>query len=156
MARERAKLTDKEERILIQAQLMGLSTGSMVKIGNRLRALEKERKDIAAINDVCQDYSWIEIKGGWAINTPDKYVVEFTNQTRSKNKPWYQIDWDFAVKLYKPGTRFKPRYFKKKTISVSTEWKAKLCPANSKIVYALIRYCYRIKKDIHKMQMGAV
>jgi hypothetical protein len=53
MARGRAALTDKEERILIQAQLMGLSTASMVKIGNRLKALEQEREAMNHINDMC-------------------------------------------------------------------------------------------------------
>jgi len=156
MARERAKLTDKEERILVQAQLMGLSTRSMVKIGNRLKAIEKEREDIAAINEACQGYAWSEIKGGWSIITPDKYTVEFTNQQRSKNSSWYQTNWEFDVKVHKPGTRFKVRHLKKKQITVSDDWKAKLCPAKSKLVYGMIRYCSRLKYDLQSSEMRVV
>ena len=155
MARGRAALTDKEEKILIQAQLMGLSTASMVKIGNRLRALEKERDDIAEINNACQGYSWSEIKGGWAVVTPDKYTVEFTNQTRGRDS-WYQVNWNFDIKVYKPGTRFKPRTYKKKGINVSNDWKARLCPANSKVLYALIRYCSRIQYDLESFETETI
>lgn len=155
MARERAKLTDKEERILVQAQLMGLSTASMVKIGNRLKALEQEREAIARINNDCQGYTWAAIKDGWAITTPDQFVVEFTNQTRGKSS-WYQTNWDFTVKVHKPGTRFKPRTFKKKSVSISNDWKARLCPAKSKLVYGLVRSCHSLKYDLQHSEMFSV
>ena len=144
MARGRAALTNKEEKILIQAQLMGLSTASMIKIGNRLRALEQERDAIAQIDQDCQGYSWAPIKDGWVITTPDRYVVEFTNQRAGKSS-WYQKNWAFDVKVSKPGTRFKVREFKKKEVSVSDDWKARLCPAGSKIVYAMVRFCNGLK-----------
>jgi len=153
MARERAKLTDKEERILVQAQLMGLSTQSMVKIGNRLRALEKEREDIAAINQDCQGYSWQPIKDGWAITTPEKYIVEFTNQQRSKKSTWYETRWDFNVKVHKPGTRFKTRYRKHKEVAVRDDWKAKLCPAKSKLVYGMVRFCHGLKYELDQYDL---
>lgn len=146
MPRERAKLTEKEERILIQAQLMGLSTGSMIKIGNRLRALEKEREEIARINEDCQDYAWQKTSNGWLVTTPQKHQVEFSNRNRSKSHwNYYSVEWDITVS--KPGTRFKSRSQKAKNIMVSYDWKAKLCPEKSKELYSCIKYCNSNKHE---------
>jgi hypothetical protein len=131
---------------------MGLSTASMVKIGNRLKALEQEREAIARINADCQGYTWAEIEDGWAITTPDKHDVEFTHQTRSKSS-WYQTNWTFQVKIHKPGTRFKPRHIKKKDVSISDDWKARLCPAKSKLVYGLVRCCHSLKYELDSMEL---
>jgi len=147
MARERSKLTEKEERILIQAQLMGLSTGSMVKIGNRLKAIEKDREDQARIDEDCQGYSWTKIKDGWAITDSNGYVSEFTNQQR-RTGSWYNTVYSYSVKVHKPGTRFKPRHFKKSEINISDLWRARMCPGSSKHVYAMIRWCHGLKSKI--------
>ena len=45
MTRVRAKLTDKQERILVQAQLMGLTPRDMTQISNRVVALQKEAEE---------------------------------------------------------------------------------------------------------------
>ena len=147
MARERAKLTEKEERILIQAQLMGLSTGSMVKIGNRLKAIEKDREDQARIDEDCQGYSWTKIAGGWSITNADGYVSEFTNQQKGKGS-WYNTTYNYTIKVHKPGTRFKARTFKKKELRISDLWRARMCPAGSKQVYAMVRWCHGLKHQI--------
>ena len=55
MARERAKLSDKQERILVQCQLMGLTPSDMTQISNRLVALERERGFKADIAEAVAD-----------------------------------------------------------------------------------------------------
>lgn len=51
------------------SQLMGLTPSSMVKIGNRLKALEKESRDIADINEATAGFSWESLgNGDWKIH----------------------------------------------------------------------------------------
>jgi hypothetical protein len=141
MPRSRAALTDKEERILVQAQLMGLSTASMVKIGNRLRALEQERDEIARINDVCQGFTWTEKQSAdlLTVTTSDGTVVEAVRGPRGKTR-WNQFSWTYTIKVSKPGTRFKTRTYKDRELMCDYDWKKRLMPAQSKELYALIRW----------------
>lgn len=140
MTRGRAALTEKEERILVQAQLMGLSTASMVKIGNRLRALEKEREEIARIDETCQGFTWEEPKtnGELSVNF-DGYLIEATRGKKS-NSRWDHFGWTYSIKVTKPGTRFKPRYYKNKELRCDYDWKKRLMPGKSKELYSLIRW----------------
>ncbi len=142
MPRTRASLTDKEEKILVQAQLMGLSTTSMVKIGNRLKALEKEREDIAYINDTIQGYSWPDKLSPekLSVTTPDGYLVEAERGVKG-NSRWDSFSWEYTIKVTKPGTRFKARTYKKKTLHCSYDWKKRLMPGSLKELYSLIRWC---------------
>lgn len=140
MARGRASLTEKEERILIQAQLMGLSTASMIKIGNRLRALEKEREEIARIESDIAGYTWDEPAAGkLKIIMPDGHVVEAVRGKKG-NSHWHHFSWKYDIVITKPGTKFKPRTFKDKDIVCDYDWKKRLMPAKSKELYGLIRW----------------
>lgn len=140
MARGRAALTDKEERILVQAQLMGLSTSSMVKIGNRLRALEQEREEIARIDESCQGFVWEDPKNSEHLSvTYDGYIIEATRGQRGKSR-WDQFSWSYNIKVTKPGTRFKTRHYKNKELHCSYDWKKRLMPGKSKELYSLIRW----------------
>ena len=58
MPRGRKALTDKQERILVQCQLMGLTTADMVQISNRLRALDKEREFKSRVNEFASGFTW--------------------------------------------------------------------------------------------------
>jgi len=141
MARGRAALTEKEERILIQAQLMGLSTASMVKIGNRLRALEQERDEIARIDETCQGFTWAENQTSdrLSVTTSDGMVIEAVRGSRGKSH-WNRFTWNYTIKVTKPGTRFKPRTYKNKELSCDYDWKKRLMPSKSKELYSLIRW----------------
>ena len=141
MARERAKLTDKEERIMVQAQLMGLTTASMVKIGNRLKALEQEREAIAHINNVCQGYKWDEVQTieKLKVTSPDGLEVEAVRGPRGQSR-WGHYSWNYDITVTKPGTRFKPRVYKSKDLQCDSDWKKKHMPAKSKELYSLIRW----------------
>ncbi len=147
MARERAKLSDKQEKILIQAQLMGLTANDMQQIGNRLMALKKESEEKANIADVIQGYSWEEIKddtrqdehAGWRFTTEDGYIIEATNPRKDKRN-WYARSMVYDFHVEKPGTRFKTRVIKDKTIDIHDDWKKKLMPDNNKNIYGLVRW----------------
>lgn len=137
MSRGRAALTEKEERILIQAQLMGLSTSSMIKIGNRLKALEKEKNDIDNINDLISGHTWVKIGNDWIITSPDGYVFKFVNPF-IESTTWYSFHVQFDVNISKPGSNFKSRTFKQKKVSIPRDLKKRLCPEKSKELYSCI------------------
>jgi hypothetical protein len=141
MPRGRAALTDKEERILVQAQLMGLSTASMVKIGNRLKALEQERDEIARINETCQGFSWEENQTAdkLSVANPDGMTITATRGVKGRSH-WNKFTWTYTINVSKPGTRFKTRTYKDRELSCDYDWKKKLMPAKSKELYSLIRW----------------
>lgn len=139
MPRGRAKLTDKEEKILTMSQLMGLTPASMVRIGNRLKSLEKESRDIADINNEIAGFSWENLgNGNWKIIDPESRVIEITKKNRGKSR-WESYSWNFDIKISKPGTRFKPRIIKDHPLYCDYNWKKRLMPAQSKELYAAIR-----------------
>ncbi len=144
MAKERAKLTEKEEKILVQAQLMGLTTASMVKIGNRLKALERERDQKAEIDDVVSRFTYKQKEGklGWEITTKEGYVWHFTKRNvDSRHSGWnYRKKITYNIAMEKPGTRFHPRYSQHHELYISDDWgAAKFMPEKNKELYAMMR-----------------
>lgn len=142
MARQRAALTDKEEKILIQAQLMGLTTDSMVKIGNRLKALEREREIKTQIDNIVSRYELSAITGGWRIVDESGLHYNFSNRVVSYGNrvSWgsrKEIYWD--VTINKPGTRYVERVCKRVLIRTGDEYPARLCPEKSKEVLGMMR-----------------
>lgn len=147
MARGRAKLTEKQERILIQAQLMGLTPRDMQQISNRLIALQKEADEIKQIGETTQGYSWVKTdKGTWNVTSPDGYLCEFGKGV-SKKRHYWQHTKTYQVKVTKPGTAFKARNFTKE-IGIRDEWVARLCPEGSKELFALVTWANGLKWEI--------
>lgn len=153
MPRERAKLSDKQEKILMQAMLMGLDARDMQQIGNRLMALKKEAEEKAAIADNIAGYSWKQVDHptkknplakAWHVTDPEGHVYEFSNKTASRNNNWYSKTYDYDIRVTKPGTRFKTRITKAKSIRVDNDWKKKLMPENDKDLYAMIKWTKNI------------
>lgn len=147
MARERAKLSDKQERILVQAQLMGLTARDMQQIGNRLVALKKEAEDRREIQDVIDGYTWQQLPHpnkkiggtGWQVNCPDGYVITAFRTEKSRSS-WSGYGYDHDITVNKPGTRFKTRYFKDRSLHCDYDWRKKFMPEGSKELYSLIRW----------------
>jgi hypothetical protein len=138
MPRSRVALSDKEERILVQAQLMGLSTQSMVKIGNRLKALEQEREEIRRIDHTTQGFTWEEPKSNSSLTVSfDGYTIEATRGRKGKGR-WSHFLWSYDITVTKSGTRFKPRHYKNKELRCDYNWKKRLLPGKSKELYSLI------------------
>jgi len=139
MPRGRTALTDKEERILVQAQLMGLSTQSMVKIGNRLKALEQEREEIARIDETCQGFEWDEPASNEKLTVRyEGYVIEATRTNKGDSR-WNYFSWKYNIKITKPGTRYKSRSLRNQELICDYDWKKRLMPGKFKELYALIR-----------------
>ena len=146
MPRGRLQLTDKQERILVQAQLMGLTPRDMQQISNRLIAIKKEAEDKLEIQNTIEGYSWVKNeKGSWTVTTPDGYVCKCGKATKS-NKMYWETSKDYPITITKPGTAFKTRVLQKKNLSFNSDWRAKLCPENSKELYGMIRY---LSKHLH-------
>ena len=142
MARERVKLTDKEEKILVQAQLMGLTTASMVKIGNRLKALERESEQRSEVADITKNYNYTRKSDGkgWEITTDDGYVWHFTGRSVTRYGSWNsRSKIHYNLHIEKPGTRFH-RSGEKVDLFISDDWgPAKLMPEKNKELYAMMR-----------------
>ena len=148
MARGRAKLTEKQERILIQAQLMGLTPRDMQQISNRLIALQKEADEIKKIGENVQGFSWSKTpEGTWNVTTPEGHLCEFSKGKRNSRRSYWERNLDYSIKVTKPGTAFKPRNFTK-AIGIRDEWVARLCPAGSKELYALICWAQGLKWEL--------
>ncbi len=140
MPRGRTKLTDKQERILVQAQLMGLTPRDMQQISNRLIAIEKEADEKLEIQNIIEGYSWERNdKNSWTITTPDGYVCKFGKHSTGNGYRWETVK-DYPITVTKPGTAFKTRVLQKKQVSIKDDWRAKLCPENSKELYGMIKY----------------
>jgi hypothetical protein len=140
MPRSRAKLSDKQERILVQAQLMGLTARDMQQIGNRLIALQKEAEEKLQITQTIEGYLWNQDKDGrWTIITSEGYHCRFSKGIKTKQYHW-ESSRDYQITITKPGTAFQTRNLKKNSISIRDEWKAKFCPENSKELYGMIKF----------------
>jgi hypothetical protein len=140
MPRQRARLTDKQERILVQAQLMGLTPHDMQRISNRLIALQKEAEEIKNVNDTISGYTWIKNdKESWTITTPEGYVCKFGKPVRGDRRYWEAVK-EYPITVTKPGTAFKTRVLQKKQVTIRNVWLAKLCPENSKELYGMIKW----------------
>lgn len=148
MPRGRAKLTDKQEKILLQAQLMGLEASDMTRIANRLVALKKEREEIARVNDTTNGFRWEKIIDDtskdkqiwWKIFHPGGYLIEASN-IRVKDRGWYSDNYVVDFRVTKPGTRYNLRVKKDQRVSIDREWTKRLMPEQNKILYGIIRWC---------------
>jgi hypothetical protein len=151
MPRQRARLTDKQERILVQAQLMGLTPRDMQRISNRLIALQKEAEESKNVNDTISGYTWIKNdKESWTITTPEGYVCKFGKPMKGNRMFWETVK-EYPITVTKPGTAFKTRVLQKKQVSIRNEWLAKLCPENSKELYGMIKWVsQRLQWELRK------
>lgn len=146
MPRERVKLTDKEERILVQCQLMGMTTASMTKISNRLRALDQERDNIAAVNHAVAEYQWRPVseefrKPGYRdyeIVGPEGHVY-LCSYGGKRDQNWMSETYVWDVKVTKPGTRFRPRYRKDFRVTYYDNYPKRILPDKNSALYALIK-----------------
>ena len=146
MARQRQPLSEKQERILIQCQLMGLTTGDMIQISNRLKALEVERELIKEIDEVKQGCTWTKTASGWIIHAADgrSYDCKPTSNKRARRTNFWDTslgDWD--VHISKPSTRFKPKTITGSTLYGVDNVKKSLCPEGSKELFHLLRQIYK-------------
>jgi len=142
MPRGRAKLSDKEERILVQAQLMGLDTDSMVRIGNRMRALDREKEFRAKVSEVSSGFSWtLKSNREFAITDREGKLYEVNIVRDYNSRDWNHSATDYAkITINKPGTRFKPRTINAHKIgNPFNDEIVSACPEKNKYLYRVMR-----------------
>ena len=139
MTRIRAPLTEKQERILIQCQLMGLTTRDMTQISNRLVLLERERnfiRDVEMVMQNIQNYKIDKTKNTYEI--VDNVGNVYTCKKTQKSNYYSEI---FDVKVSRVDGTIKTH--KSQTIYTDSSGEvAKHCPEKNK---RLFRLCKSIK-----------
>lgn len=138
MARVRAKLTEKQERILIQCQLMGLTTADMVKISNRLRALDAEREFSAKVNEAVQGKTWIK-KGRNHYEITDQKGLVYECVMKKEYRDRWTPSEKWTITINHPGTRMKERIHKDQTVHISGDECARICPDGDKRLYRVLK-----------------
>lgn len=143
MPRGRKPLTDKQERILVQCQLMGLTTADMVQISNRLKALDIEREFKVRVDEAAHGFTWTsKNKREFVLTDVAGHVYEVKVVSDYSRHSWNQQTHDFAsVKVTKPGTRFKARTVASHPLR--NPWDeneiVSACPDSNKFIYRMMR-----------------
>lgn len=143
MARTRAQLSEKQERILVQCQLMGLTTSDMTQISNRLRALDKEREFKREVDKVVAGASWEKhSKQHYVIKSSEGRIYDCTMSRKQGRYSWDSMEvW--TVKINHPGTRMKERVFTDQRIfDNGLDEIAGVCPDKDKRLFRLLRCIY--------------
>ena len=144
MPRGRKQLSDKQERILVQCQLMGLTTADLVTISNRLKALDKERDFRAKVAEVTEGMSWTESKKREFTVTDRQGRVYEVKVYADYSPDWIRRGHEFAkITISKSNKRTKQRVIESHRLSGSWDCDeiGHCCPNGNK-------YLYRIMRDI--------
>lgn len=144
MPRGRKQLSDKQERILVQCQLMGMTTADLVTISNRLRALDKEKDFRAKVSEVTEGMSWTESKKKEFTVTDRQGRVYEVEVYADYSSDWIRRGHEFAkVTISKPGTKTKTQTIESHSLKGSWDCDeiGHCCPNGNK-------YLYRIMRDI--------
>jgi hypothetical protein len=143
MPRGRRQLTDKQERILVQCQLMGMTTADLVTISNRLKALDAERQFKARVDEVTHGFTWTsKNKREFTLTDRAGHVYDVRVVSDYSRSSWNQQCHNFAtVVISKPGTRFKGR--RVDSHALRDDWDvteiAQACPDSNKFIYRMMR-----------------
>jgi hypothetical protein len=143
MPRGRRPLTDKQERILVQCQLMGMTTADLVTVSNRLKALDRENEFRVRVNEVTDGFTWtIKDKRNFVVIDGSGAVYDCSCYTDYSGRDWTRHGRDYIkVTVSYPGTRKKSR-----TVSdhrLTSRWEedeiVSVCPEGSKYLYRVLR-----------------
>lgn len=141
MPRGRKQLTDKQERILVQCQLMGLTTADLVTISNRLKALDREREFKELVADHIDGFSWtVKDHRNFTITDRDGKVYD-VKVVSEYGRDFHSHRQDYAkITVSKPGTRFKVRSIKPhRLVDLFNGEPSHLCPEGNKFLYRTMR-----------------
>lgn len=138
----RKPLTDKEERVLAYAQLMGVEVASMSRIANRMRAQALEQENAQTVARVIDGYEWTVIH-----NRHPQQVYEILNKstgwrwhcqgTGRGSSSWFNTGWQFEVTWTAPnGTVGKEM----PVPSQPRDLPLRLLPESDRALYGLIRW----------------
>ena len=138
----RKPLTDKEERVLAYAQLMGVEVSSMSRIANRMRAQALEQENARTVATVISDYEWTVVS-----SEHPRQVYEILNKstgwrwdcrcTGRGASSWLSVGWEFEVTWTAPdGTAGKEL----PSPSQPRDLQLRLLPERDRALYSLIRW----------------
>jgi hypothetical protein len=135
MPKTRAKLSEKQERILVQCQLMGLTTYDMVQISNRLIALDKERSFKERVAEVVVDKTWEKKDRG-------HYIIKYKNFSYEcyligNNSQGFNYGVE-AWKIKINRKRGKTKNLDRVAVHPYDNEKTSLCPDNDKRLFRLL------------------
>lgn len=141
MPRERIKLSDKQERIIVQCQLMGITTRDMVQISNRLVAIEKEaffKKTVEQVMSHIKSYNFDKKKSIYTIvdDTDTEYTIKLHKKQHYRTD---LIDISFSTANY--GSKDQKKTYKNQTVYPDLAYYeiSKFCPENSKLLFRLCK-----------------
>ena len=134
MARGRAQLTDKQERIMVQSQLMGLTTADMIRIANRMKALEAEREFMRDVETVSAGKTFEKKSSLHYVIKDDAGRVFDCKGKRDYNGWQVQTKWQVEITYRK-----KSKVFKDQTLYDDAREVARVCPGGEKVVYRLMK-----------------
>ena len=135
MTRGRSPLTEKQERILVQCQLMGLTPKDMVQISNRLVALQREKEFIEDVAKVTNGltYKVDKVKHIYEITDPGGNIFICK---KSQKGTWYNELYD--VKVLRTDGSIKT--LKQQQVYSQNSYEvAKHCPEKNKRLYRLCK-----------------
>lgn len=149
----RKPLTDKEERVLAYAQLMGVEVASMSRIANRMRAQALEQENARTVATVISDYTWTVVS-----SEHPRQVYEILNKstgwrwhcqcTGRGSSSWYGASWQFEVTWTAPdGTAGKTET----SPSQPRDLQLRLLPERDRALYSMIRWI-RIQDWDHQLR----
>ena len=138
----RKPLTDKEERVLAYAQLMGVEVSSMSRIANRMRAQAQEQENAQTVARVVGDYDWTVIH-----SEHPHQVYEISSKstgwrwrcqgTGRGSSSWFNTGWQFEVTWTAPdGTVGKEM----PVPSQPRDLQLRLMPERDRALYGLLRW----------------
>ena len=139
---KRKPLSDKEERVLAYAQLMGVEVASMSRIANRMRAQALEQENAQAVATVISDYTWTVVS-----SEHPRQVYEISSKstgwrwhcqgTGRGSSSWLSSSWQFEVTWTAPdGTVGKVQA----SPSQPRDLQLRLLPERDRALYGIIRW----------------
>jgi hypothetical protein len=142
----RKPLSDKEERVLAYAQLMGVEVASMSRIANRMRAQALEQENARTVAAVVDDYTWT-VSHGRNRYDAHREVYEIVSKstgwqwhcqgTGRGASSWFNVGWEFEVTWTAPdGTVGKEM----PVPNQPRDLQLRLLPERDRALYGMLRW----------------
>ena len=141
---KRKPLTDKEERVLAYAQLMGVEVASMSRIANRMRAQAQEQENVQTAAQVIAGYEWTVVSVGqpksrsvYEIRDPSTGWRWHCRGTGRGSSSWYHSDLEYQVTWTAPSGESDTEIH---NVSQARDMLLRLLPERDRALYSMIRH----------------
>lgn len=140
---KRKPLTDKEERVLAYAQLMGVEVASMARIANRMRAQALEQENAQTAARVIAGYEWTVVSVGQP-KLRSVYEIRDTvtgwswhcRGTGRGSSSWYHSGAQYEVTWTAPSGE---SHTETHDVSQVRDMPLRLLPERDRALYSMIR-----------------